>query len=206
MDLQPARDLTLVDRERCVAAFGQWRRETLKHRDDLRRYHYILERDQPEVIVELGRYNGESARWFAEYAPVVSVDVNPLEAGAIPGVHCVNGSSVSNETVAQVWDLVGEQRAMVVLDSDHSTRHVFQEIALYRHMVGRGCHLVIEDTILAWLPKDVLERHTCWYEGNPMDAMQLAWDGGYLDGFTRDVATEVFDGSPTMHPSGWWRA
>lgn len=198
--------LLFVDQQRCVSAFGQWHQDTLKHHDDLTRYHNLLERHRPEVIVELGRYNGASARWFREYAPVVSVDTVAPGPGDWAHITCLTGDSIGDEMVMRVWDLVGDKRAMVVLDSDHSTRHVLTEIARYGPMVARGCHLVVEDTILAWLPKDVLERHTCWYQGNPMEAVRQADDSGYLDAFTRDAVIEVFDGSPTMHPSGWWRA
>lgn len=195
----------VVRRASCVQAFGQWKGDTLKHVDDLRRYDTLLAEGKVEVIVELGRYNGASARWFREYAPVISVDTVPVEAGDWAGITCLTGDSLAEDTCDQVWRHVEDRAAMVVLDSDHSTQHVLREIILYAPLVGPRCHLVIEDTILAWLPKEVLERHTCWYEGDPMQAMRDAHAAGFLDAFTRDTTIEAFDGAPTMHPSGWWR-
>jgi cephalosporin hydroxylase len=195
-----------VDKGRCVAAFGDWRDPMLKHRDDLRRYDSLLLRRRPQVIVEVGRYNGASARWFREYAPVISVDTVPPEAGDWRDITCLTGDSVSEAVIGQVWDAVDGRNAMIVLDSDHSTMHVLREIILYGPMVGDGCHLVVEDTILAWLPQHVLDRHTCRYDGNPMEAVYQAHGLGHLRTFVRDTSVEVFDGSPTMHPAGWWLA
>jgi|HubBroStandDraft_4_1064222.scaffolds.fasta_scaffold38732_4 cephalosporin hydroxylase len=128
---------------------------------DLARYCEILGRVKPLTLMEAGSGNGQSARWLAQLVPhVVSLDIRNVgahfegevgEEGA--GLALVHADSV-------VWALtVGphfdeeDAPVMVSLDSDHSADHVAQELEAFAPLVSFGSYLVVEDTIIRWLPE-----------------------------------------------------
>lgn len=225
----------IVDRDACVQAFGAWTLDMLKHRWDLARYDMILSAAMPQVVVELGRYNGNSARWFARYPGVqrvVSVDIEPFKArvgtsatrltlaGGVPAhtqslvqgnpnatMWWLDGNSTDPLMVEAVRELAAGRHTMVVCDSDHSRDHVLQEIRSYAPMVTVNQFLVVEDGVLAWLPEHIQAAHTIKgrYNGTVLEAIQDAYDAGLLEHFSRAEPLETFNGKPTMHPCGWWR-
>lgn len=201
----------VVDRSACVAAFGRWQYPMLKHADDLARYRSIIDAARPEVVVECGTRTGHSALWFAEQGcRVVTVDIAdqvPTEVRKAAGDRVVwlVGGSLEPNIVEQVRDLTAGRRTMVSLDSDHSADHVSTEIGLYAPLVTAGCHLVIEDGVIAWLDATTIAAHGCGrYVGTVLDGIEHARAAGHLDGFDRDVGVETMTPA-TMFPAGWWR-
>jgi cephalosporin hydroxylase len=199
-----------VDPQQCVAQFGNWVRPTYKHADDFHRYRTVLDDTKPEVVVECGTHNGESARWFAQWGEcdVITVDVRRAAQDGQdwrPGpVVCLVGDSTDPAVFADVRELVAGRRCMVSLDSDHSRAHVLREIELYRQLVTPGCHLVVEDGVLAWITEAQRIAHACHYDGNPLQAIVDAHKLGLLDGFSRDLVVEQLT-RVSMFPVGWWR-
>jgi cephalosporin hydroxylase len=190
-----------------VAAFGKWEYPMLKHADDLARYRRAIVTAGVSLVVETGTRTGHSALWFAELGcRVVTIDVanqvsdEVREASDL--VTFITGSSTDLWVLDEVRSLVGDARVLVSLDSDHSEEHVRREIALYSPLVSRGCHLVVEDGIIAHLPRDVMLAHGCGiYTGNVMDAIHATLPG--RPGWTRDESLESMTGV-TMFPEGWW--
>lgn len=128
----------------------------LKNPMDLWVYQDVLWDMRPTLIVETGTAHGGSALWFARQLEriggpghVVSIDLEP--ADLLPKHHRISYvkslSSVDPrviETVEQVAK--GHPRVMVVLDSDHSARHVTDELDAYAGIVTPNQFLVVEDT------------------------------------------------------------
>lgn len=175
----------------------------LKVECDLERYKRIFAATSPDLIIECGTAAGLSALWFAETAgcPVVTVDVNPQVRWETwerwkGRVTPIMGSSVDPDVVDEVTDLAFDfSRVMVVLDSDHSAKHVAGELEAYAPLVTPGCYLVCEDTLCRVMP---------WFniEGSPADAVD-AWLPEHPE-WRNDLELEDF--SPrTQHPGGWLR-
>ncbi len=140
---------------------GTWRQNTwqgvttFKCPLDLWLYAEIVHRLRPGLIVETGTAYGGSASYLgmlldlAAHGSVVSVDINPKPVRPIhPRVTYVPGSSTDPAIVDVVRARLPTDGSpvMVILDSDHSERHVYQELLLYADMVTRGSYLIIEDT------------------------------------------------------------
>jgi len=164
--------------------------------EDLDRYAAVIAADHPDVVVECGTARGGSACWFAARGvDVVTIDITPLADAAkscSPRVTWLIGDSADPTVAGMVAGMVGGRRTMVVLDSDHAAGHVAAEIGLYGPLVTVGCHLVVEDGIIRWLPG--------WPPG-PLDAVEALLDGSPQ--WERDTATEEL--SPvSMYPGGWW--
>ena len=64
-------------------------------------------------------------------------------------------SSTDPEVVAEVAERVGGRRTLIVLDSDHSQRHVEDELDAYAPLVPVGCYLVAEDSNIGQIRKDL---------------------------------------------------
>lgn len=157
----------------------------VKTANDLARYRHVLDAYRPTMIIETGTFSGKSARWFSQWAPVVTIDNNHRhlddlirDAGRCPAapfhhIDFVMGNSINPTVVAEVTEIVGDpdlQRVFVVLDSDHSAAHVLTELWLYSPFVSCGSYIVVEDTIVRWCPWELKPEGP--YEGSPLDAVE----------------------------------
>ena len=185
--------LPLIDVEASLALIeSQVRGDMIKLPEDLRRYERVITADQPDVIVECGTFRGGSARWFhALGLDVVTIDVTTHPDATGDGITWIVGSSTDPVIAGRVAALVAGRRTMVVLDSDHSAKHVEAEIRLYAGLVTPGCHLVVEDGICRWMG----------WPNSPLDAIELLLVPDPR--FERDEITESMH-AVSMYPGGWW--
>ena len=128
---------------------------------DLWIYQEIIHETKPELIIECGTFLGGSALYFANLMDLGNWD-NGLMGGTVLTIDVaeyseprsqhvrityLRGSSVSPAIFVAARSLAKvAKRVMVVLDSDHSAEHVFNEMSLYSDLVTPGCYMVVEDT------------------------------------------------------------
>lgn len=192
------------------AASRQHAEGCVKTWEDLDRYRRVIAETKPDLIIECGTFSGKSAVWFASVArcDVITIDTDPhidppiREAMDRLGIEDFVTSSTSWEMIELVQQramLGGDKRVMVVLDSDHSKSHVAAEMLYYGPLVTPGCYMVVEDTLLRWMP-DEERKH---YHGDPLDAVE-SWMAVHDDEWVID--TELENLHPvTQFPSGWLR-
>lgn len=163
-------------------------------------YQELLVRTRPAVVVEAGTYCGGSALYMAMildqigHGRVITVDIDPKpDRPQHPRITYLTGSSTDPQIVAQVRDAVGQDRAMVILDSDHSADHVHQEMLLYNSLVQVGDYLIVEDTNV--------NGHPVWpdFGAGPMEAVDRFLSE--TDAFVIDKGCERF--LLTMNPRGY---
>lgn len=179
--------------------FGQ---QVLKCPLDLWVYQELLVRTRPDIVIETGTRFGGSALFFAmifdqlDHGRVITIDieVQPVRPDH-PRISYINGSSIEAAVIEQVQDAVGNQRAMVVLDSDHRADHVYQEMIAYNALVQAGDYLVVEDTNVNGHP-----AYPDFGEG-PMEAVDRFLSES--DEFVVDQRCERF--LMTLNPSGYLR-
>jgi cephalosporin hydroxylase len=155
---------------RIVYEWGAWGKthwlgvQVAKNPLDLWVFQEIVAETKPDVIVETGTYRGGSALYFASLCDllgsgeVISIDLEPLKPDypAHPRITYLGGrSSTDPNVIEEVESRVGGRRAMVVLDSDHSAVHVAAELEAYAPLVARGCYLIVEDTNVGEVRKDL---------------------------------------------------
>ena len=176
--------------------------QALKNPLDLWVYQEIIVEQRPELIVETGTYRGGSAFYLASICDlvgvgeVVSIDVEPLREDypAHPRITYLGGrSSVDPDVVAQVRGRAEGKRILVVLDSDHSQAHVEAELAVYAPLVQVGGYVIVEDSNIGQIRKDLLP--------GPLQAIEAFLAG--TDEFEIDRAREKF--LITQNPSGYLR-
>jgi len=174
----------------------------LKDPLDLWIYQELLVRRRPDFVVETGTFCGGSALFFAmlfdhiSHGQVITVDIEVQpDRPKHPRIRYITASSVDAGAIELVRDLVGRQRAMVVLDSDHSAEHVYAEIEAYNPLVQTGDYLIVEDTNVNGHP--VLPN----FGNGPMEAVDRFLSEN--DEFVIDRRCERF--LMTLNPRGYLR-
>jgi cephalosporin hydroxylase len=120
---------------------------------DLWVYQEIIAEIKPDLIIETGTDHGGSALYMANlmdlmnHGEILTIDIltNPNRP-IHPRITYLTGSSVDVEIVAQAKKIASKaQKVLVILDSDHSYRHVKAELAAYSSFVTKGSYLIVED-------------------------------------------------------------
>jgi cephalosporin hydroxylase len=115
----------------------------------------IIEDTKPQVIIEIGTYEGGSALWMADLVaslgfdcPIVSIDIRDLTGGAAhPGIKWVRGNAADQSTLDDVKKIIGDRRGLVIEDSDHKEHVTAQLLEMYAPFVAPGCYFIVEDTL-----------------------------------------------------------
>jgi cephalosporin hydroxylase len=130
--------------------------QTAKCPLDLWIYQEILMETRPDLIIETGTHMGGSALFLASICDllsngeIVTIDMGKRpERPDHPRITYLLGSSTDPDVLAQLTSKVeSADRVMVILDSDHSEGHVFDELTKLGPLVTPGCYLIVEDTIV----------------------------------------------------------
>lgn len=152
--------------------------------EDVLRVQEAIYRTRPDVLVETGVAHGGSLILYASlFAAMgkgrvvgVDIEIRPGNRAAIEQhelarlITLVEGSSVDPAIVGRVRSLVQPgERVMVMLDSDHSRRHVAEELEAYAPLVSPGSYIVATDGIMEDL-EDVPRGRPGWSDDNPSAA------------------------------------
>ena len=178
---------------------------------DLWMMQQILYETQPEFIVETGTWRGGSALYWAytlngmglEKSRVITVDIQDLNGNAAASplwkkyVTFMKGSSTDEKITSEIRKLVSGHKTLVVLDSDHSMKHVLNELHAYAPMVTSKSYLVVEDTHIDGVPtqKD--------FGPGPLAAVEVFLKEPAGKEFTADLTREAL--IMTFNPGGWLR-
>jgi cephalosporin hydroxylase len=148
----------------------------------------IIWNTRPELIIETGVAHGGGLIFYASMMKLAGVkgevvgiekDLRPENRLTIKshpmhkGIWVIDGISSTDETAisaARGW--ANGKRTMVILDSSHTRKHVFDELLNYAPLVTEGCYLIVMDTIVGYLMNsDFPDRP--WGPGNsPREAVE----------------------------------
>lgn len=159
---------------------------------------------KPALLIETGTNRGGSAFFYANLfdllgtGRVITVDVERMHALTHPRVTWLLGSAVEPGIVAQMQAAAKDAGGpvFVILDSDHSARHVAQELKAYAPLVTPGSYLLVQDGVIDTLP--------IFRQGRPGPLPAI------LDFLRRHPEFEVDRARGerfliTHHPMGWLR-
>ena len=115
----------------------------------------IIEDTNPQVIIEIGTFEGGAALWMADLVqslgrdcPVISIDIRDCTGGAQhQGVKWVRGNAADQTTLDEVKKRIGNRRGMVIEDSDHKEHVTSKLLEMYAPLIAPGCYFIVEDTI-----------------------------------------------------------
>ena len=152
--------------------------------EDMIRYQEAVSALKPDVIIETGIAHGGSAIYSASLCKMlgkgrviaVDIEIRPHNRARVENhpmsdiITMIEGSSTAPEIVDQVKGLVKPgETVMVVLDSDHSYKHVMDELEAYAPMVTPGSWIVSTDGIMQDL-ENVPRGRPGWKTDNPAKA------------------------------------
>jgi cephalosporin hydroxylase len=126
----------------------------------------------------------------------VSIDIEPMrdDYPQHPRITYLAGrSSTDPELLAEVRARTESRRTLVVLDSDHAQAYVEAELEAYAPLVSVGSYLIVEDSNIGQIRKDLLP--------GPMQAIESFL--AKTDEFEIDREREKF--LITFNPSGFLR-
>ena len=146
----------------------------------------LIWQEKPDVIIETGVAHGGSAILYASVlellgkGEVVGVDVEIrehnrkaiIEHPLSKRIQLIEGNSIDPVIVKKVEDFVKDKpKVLVILDSNHSYEHVFQELQLYSKFVSLGSYMVTMDGIQKMLADNPTGKSE-WKYDNPLRAIQ----------------------------------
>lgn len=116
-------------------------------------YQEMLYEMKPDFVIELGTSFGGGALFIAsimdliDHGEIITVDVAD-HAGQVTHsrITKIHGSSIDNSIVSRIAERVSGKSVLVILDSDHTKKHVLKEMELYSKFVPIGGYMVVEDS------------------------------------------------------------
>ena len=161
-------------------------RPIIQYPQDIVAMQEILWSVQPDLVVETGIAHGGSLIFSASMLELnaacggptdarvigIDVDIRAHNRTAIEQhpmfkrISMIQGSSVAPDVVAQVRAaVVGRQRVLVCLDSNHTHEHVIAELEAYAPLTTVGSYCVVFDTIIEEMPAGTYPDRP-WGPGN----------------------------------------
>lgn len=168
-----------------VYGFSWMGRPIIQLPDDMVRIQEVIYRIRPDVIVETGVAHGGSLIFYAslckamDHGRIVGIDIEirPHNRSAIeahelaPMITLLEGSSTDPHIVDQVKALISPgETVLVLLDSNHTKAHVFDELEAYGPMVTAGSYIVATDGIMAQVAGGPRTQPD-WTWNNPLSAI-----------------------------------
>lgn len=150
--------------QRYSYSFTWFGRPLIQLPEDVLRIQEVIWQVQPDVIVETGVAHGGSLVLYAALCRAigkgrvigVDIEVRPVNRQAIEAhplgglIALVEGDSTDPAVVARVAAAIRPgERVLVILDSDHSYRHVSRELAAFAPLVSVGSYIVATDGIIS---------------------------------------------------------
>ena len=154
--------------------------------EDICMMQELIWKVRPDIIIECGVAHGGSLVFYASLlellgrGQVIGVDVEIRHYNRVaitnhpmaPRITLIEGSSISREVVARIKKRIrNAKKVMVVLDSNHSAKHVAQELKLYSELVTPGSYLVAMDGAQGYV-WDIPSGKAEWKRDNPLTAIE----------------------------------
>lgn len=129
-------------------------KKVLKCPFDLWVYQEIISEIRPDIIIESGTADGGGTLFLAsmcdliDKGKVITVDIRPRENLPVhKRITYLSGSSISDEIIREIRDIIKpNDKAIVILDSDHKKEHVLKELSIYGQFVTKDSYIIVEDT------------------------------------------------------------
>jgi len=190
--------------------------------EDMMRAQEIIYRVRPDVVVETGVAHGGSLIFYATLCKTmgrgrvigVDIEIRPQNRQAIEAhdlgsfITLIEGSSTAPATVDQVHSLVKPgETAIIFLDSNHTKRHVADELNAYHDLVTPGSYIVATDGIMKDL-NDVPNGRPEWQWDHP-SAAAMEFAAQHPEFILEQPAWEFNESSLNQNithwPGGWLR-
>jgi cephalosporin hydroxylase len=146
-----------------VYSFSWMGRPVIQLPEDMMRIQELIYSIKPSVILETGVAHGGSLIFYATLVRAIGkgrvigidIDIRDHNREAIKNheladlISLIDGSSIDNQVLAAARKLIkSNDTVLVLLDSNHSSAHVLQELWMYSEIVTPGSFIVACDGIM----------------------------------------------------------
>lgn len=162
-------------------------------------YQELIYKIKPDYVIELGIMFGGATHFYANicdlvgHGEVIGIDISLEKVKSVDNerITLIEGSSSSEETLAQVKGIVGDGTVLVIADSDHEKNHCLAELRLFSQLVTVGSYFVVEDSL-----NDVMHWHPVPNEGPQAAALAFMEETDDFIIDTRYAEKYIFSLSP----------
>lgn len=158
----------------------------IQYPTDLLAFQDVVFRTKPDLVIECGVARGGSLIFWASMQTIcglkpnvigIDIDLKPHTLEAVQrsifgkSIKLIEADSTSDKIHKKLDSYISKQsRVMVVLDSNHTEDHVYQELQIFSRYVTEGNYLLVLDTVIEFLNA---EKDRAWGPGNsPFSAVQ----------------------------------
>jgi len=168
-------------------------RPIIQHPQDMIAVQQLIWDIQPDLIIETGVARGGSLIFYASLleliaqsginkkAKILGIDIDIRKENLhhlkkhpmFKRINLLEGSSTDKKIYKKVYKLSKQfKKIMVFLDSNHTEKHVFEELEIYGKLVSKNSYCIVFDTIIENLPK-VYGKNRIWGKNNnPKSALK----------------------------------
>jgi cephalosporin hydroxylase len=154
--------------------------------EDIIRVQEVIYETKPDVIIETGIAHGGSLIFYASLCKAmgkgrvigIDIEIRPHNRKAIEEhllfefITLIEGSSIDAEIVSQVKAMIKPgEKVLVILDSNHTKQHVYDELKAYHDIVTPGSYIIATDGIMKDL-YDVPRGSNDWKSDHPTAAAE----------------------------------
>lgn len=162
-------------------------RSIIQFPQDIIAMQEIIWQVKPDLIIETGIAHGGFLIFYASMLELIGGDGKALGVDIeirdhnqeeienhpmFKRITMIEGSSIDEEVVRQVYKFAKQKTVLVALDSNHTHAHVLQELKLYSPLVTKGSYLVVFDTIIEDMPEHFFSDRPWGKGNNPKTAVQ----------------------------------
>ena len=171
-------------------------RPIIQYPQDILAFQEIVFRVKPDLIIETGIAHGGSLILSASILNLldqqeniertnskrkvlgIDIDIRSHNKKALENhflydyIHLIEGSSISKLVSEKVAEFsYGYKNILVCLDSNHSHKHVLEELKIYSKLTSINSYCIVFDTLCENLPEGMIKNRP-WGKGdNPMTAV-----------------------------------
>jgi len=162
-------------------------RPIIKYPDDIVVMQEVLNKVKPDLVIETGIAHGGSVIFTASILKMIGkknfrvigidIDIRKHNLKEIKKsiyfkyIDLIEGSSIDEKIFKLVKKKIKKnKKVLVILDSDHSFKHVIKELHLYSKLVSKNSYIILPDTYIDFMPKNTFKK---WKVGdNTFTALQ----------------------------------
>jgi len=161
-------------------------RPIIQYPQDILAVQEIIWKIKPDLIIETGIAHGGSLILSASIlelignGKVLGIDIdirkhnkNEIEMNSMfKRITMIEGSSIDRNVIKKVQRFArGMKKIMVILDSNHTHKHVLKELKAYSPLVSKGSYLIVFDTIIENMPEEYIKNRPWGINNNPKTAV-----------------------------------
>jgi len=141
---------------------------------DIIAFQEIIWKIKPDLIIETGIARGGSLIFLSSMLQLIGKgNVVGIEIGLrrhnedaikkhsmFKRIKILKGSSTDLKIFEKIKQISKtKKKILVILDSDHTKKHVLEELNLYSQLVSKGSYIIVCDTIIHDFPKNWFHNH-----------------------------------------------